>query len=149
MMRIFLMVTIFCMPALGQTPKDWKTQIDLISKKHPECLMLAVVYNARTHQNIQLPAGVGRIRLIGVPIVSINDISRKIKGGLLAQHAIQAMYVVDDGEKLVSRGKTLKYLAKLAKSHSFHIFTDKARQGLSLTGWISKQDGTYTITYDK
>ena len=69
MVKRLLLLVVFAMAggnAFAQT--ELQRQISLISRAYPEILVMGIVYNSRTHQNLSVPTHVGSIRLIAIPI---------------------------------------------------------------------------------
>ena len=113
-----------------------RREVEAISDAHPEILFMAVVYNERTHGAMTLPTHGGHIRLISVPVSSPRDFYGAITQGLLRTSTVQAIFLVDDGGKLVTRLNTLKFLNKQAVKFQFLLFSDQTEPSEYLSGRV-------------
>ena len=140
-LKLCLGLCVFLGSMTGLSQDALIDKIKLVADKNAEVVVMGVVYNSRTMSDLQLPPSVGKARMVMVPIASLRDVSRMLNQGLLAQHTVQAVFLVDDGKKLVTNGKTIKYVMKLGLKHQYKTFSDATDLQVKVTGTISSANG--------
>lgn len=124
---------------------DLQRQLTLISRAYPEILVMGVVYNSRENPGFAVPTHVGAIRLIAVPVNSLADFNESITHGLLKESTVQALFMVDDGNKLVTHKKTFKYISKIAGKQGFMLLTNSDSASDYLTARVVEREGKFVL----
>ena len=143
-----LAVIAFALPCLLQAQPALEDQLEVISQKHLEVLVLAVVFNPRYHEGLQIPTRYSRMRLIEIPLRSRADVTR-IGGDDLAAHTVQVLLLLDDEGRVTTHGRTIKYMMRLAEDNNILVFTDAAQPKEPVHGMLVTKNGVVDLIYDR
>lgn len=141
--RFFAMVsvTLFLLGSLSALAQDdLRSKIKLIVDKNPDIKKIGVYFNQETTAADQIPNLVGQASVIKVPLASLRDVSQGLNQ-VLNNYEIQAVFLVDDGKKLITNSRTVKYFMKMGLKKNFMTFSDATDLDVKVSGRIALKDG--------
>lgn len=103
---------------------DWFMPLNQHIQSNPEIETVAVVYNPKTHPDVQVPARIQNARVILVPLESTRRVASTFSRGVLAQTKIDLIFLIDDYSRAVTSKATSKYLQKLQIKRQFNLLSD-------------------------
>ena len=124
-----------------QAQDDLSAKIQLLADAYPEILVMGVLYNQNQQLNIPVPAHVGSIRLIAVPVADLSEISGAVKDVLLEEYTIQALFLLDDEGRLVTSKKSIKYLSRLGIRHNFRLISNTPQVNSAIAVRVINHNG--------
>ncbi|CAM2007550.1 hypothetical protein [Acanthopleuribacter pedis] len=119
---------------------DIRSKIKLVVDKNPDIKKIGVYFNKDQVSADQIPNLVGSAAIIKVPLASLRDVSQALNQ-VLNNYEIQAVFLVDDGKKLVTNSRTVKYFVKMGLKKNFMTFSDAETLDVKVSGRIAMRDG--------
>ena len=134
----FLGCLLLVVPQLAA--QDILGKLSVISKSKPEIKKLGVIYNSTTMEAAAIPNGIGDLQIVKIPIADMRELGPALNTGL-KKFDIQAIFLLDDGQKLVTNGRTVRYILKQGLKREFQVFSDAENLEVKVTGKIVLSGG--------
>lgn len=119
---------------------DLRSKIKLVVDKNPDIKKIGVYFNKEKVSADAIPNLVGSASIIKVPLASLRDVSQSLSQ-VLKTYEIQAVFLVDDGKKLVTNSRTVKYFVKMGIKKNFMTFSDAESLDVKVSGRIAMKEG--------
>ena len=119
---------------------DLRSKLKLIADKNPDIKMMGVYFNAESVQPDQIPNLVGQVTVIKIPLQSLRDVSQTLNQ-MLDNYDVQAIFLMDDGKKLVTNSRTVKYIVKMGLKKNLMTFSDAENLDVKVSGRIAMKGG--------
>ena len=94
-----------------------------VVNQNPKIKKIAVIYNPNISE-VLIPPQIAQAKLFKVPVKNTREIAQVVNRLVLAQHDVNAIYLVHDRFKAVTNKASVRYLGKVARKNQLVLHSD-------------------------